>query len=449
MQTAQSLGRKPRIACYGYVNQHVGSGVGATFSILEALLQRGIEIDFYGWPGYNDPEGLKSHPNFRFIPLQRTEWLDRLANFGLSRLPRSLYNIVFAIVNAVIFYPSGARAIQRTVLENHAVRNYDLALFLELYSLCAIPGIPTISRPQGPPQTEQRYLKQNKQQISQLCGPAKYWQIMFYYWLKARNYRHEVFASDLLLCASEWTREQLIAYGYPESQLRVVSYPVNLGLFKPLNLSQALSNSTKTILWLGRFDSRKRLDLLLDAYHLLLEDHPDVVLKIVGRPPSHLLGYEKLIENFPARDRIEWIPEVAREDVPATISACDLLVQASEGENFGFAVAEALSCGKPVVVGATNGTKDYVSSSSIVFEQYHPQAIKEAIGEMLQRLENSPEIIQQEARQAAEHNFDLAKVIDDFEASFQQVCPNLVSQPEPSRPSNASVNPVVNPVVKV
>ena len=62
----------------------------------------------------------------------------------------------------------------------------------------------------------------------------------------------------------------------------------------------------------------------------------------------------------------------------------DVVVQPSEYEEFGSAVAEALACGVPVVTGPTNGTGEYApSEGSAKFERYEPSSLADAIDRAL------------------------------------------------------------------
>jgi glycosyltransferase involved in cell wall biosynthesis len=173
-------------------------------------------------------------------------------------------------------------------------------------------------------------------------------------------------------------------------------------------------------LWLGRSEPRKRLDLLLEAYKLLLVERQDVLLKIIGGF-SWAEGYKKLIDEFEFPEYINYLPSIPRTKVPELLAQCDFLIQPSEGENFGTSVAEALCCGLPVIIGPTNGTKDYIGSSSFVFDEYSPQSLKDTMLRAIQSIEQEREKLSHEARLIAEANFDLSIVTDRLEEILREV----------------------------
>ncbi len=108
------------------------------------------------------------------------------------------------------------------------------------------------------------------------------------------------------------------------------------------------------VLYLGGFDVRKNVPLLLEAYARLAADWPEVPrLVLAGRLPERDTAFfphpGPRIEHLGLGDRvvcIGWIPEA---DKPSLYSAAELFVFPSQYEGFGLPVLEALSCGTPAV----------------------------------------------------------------------------------------------------
>ncbi len=117
----------------------------------------------------------------------------------------------------------------------------------------------------------------------------------------------------------------------------------------PLQPETSANARTKTVLSLGRLDPVKGIDLLLEAWALVQDRHPDWDLRIVG-PDSK--GYRAELQSMAARLRLR---RVSMEDGIRGTEKWNAMRQASlfafpsRGENFGLALAEALSAGTPVV----------------------------------------------------------------------------------------------------
>jgi glycosyltransferase involved in cell wall biosynthesis len=164
---------------------------------------------------------------------------------------------------------------------------------------------------------------------------------------------------------------------------------------------------------LGRLDPRKRLDLLLDAFALIVEEIPEARLRIVGRPgyaPNQL----SLVKNFRHRAKVEYQGAVPRHEVPALLRETSVLMQVSENEDFGTAVAEALACGVPVVLGTSNGTAEYVDDYSRVFTAHTAEQVAHATREVLGTVVDRPDCVRKSTRANAERWFSPGPVAEQL-----------------------------------
>jgi glycosyltransferase involved in cell wall biosynthesis len=170
------------------------------------------------------------------------------------------------------------------------------------------------------------------------------------------------------IVGSAWSREFLSGYGIPPAAIYALPYPTDLKQFSPAAAEMPAADRPM-VLWLGRTVPRKRLDLFLSACAKLIQASRDIDVCVVGGF-DFAPGYAKLIEQFPSPNRLQYIRNLPREQVVPLLRAASVVVQPSEDENFGSAVAEALACGTPVVLGPTNGTADYIGGGGIQFSQY-------------------------------------------------------------------------------
>jgi glycosyltransferase involved in cell wall biosynthesis len=404
-----------KIACTGFVKKLTGSLGQANFILLEELLKRGHQIDFYGWPGFNEPKELLSFPGFSYIPVPSEE---NLVSYCLKMLPDKIRNLIVPFVNILVLDKSSYGSLMRELLRRNQSENYDVLCFLGLFPPVSTREIPIVSWIQGPPQTEWFYIRKLKQKIIKYCGLSSYVMFHLFYAFKSLTMRQYVKNSGFLICSSSWSKERIVDYGVSENNVFVIPHPIDTSLFS-LNES-CKDKEKKVLLYLGRITTRKRLDLLLEAFSLLLKERQDVHLQVCGSPTGIEKGYMRLIENFPFPNHLEYISYVAQTEVPRLFAECDVLVQPSEGENFGHSVAEALCCGTPVVLGMTNGTKDFVGDSSFIFEEYTPQCLKAAMLRAIVSVESEPLQVALSARKAAEEHLGVATVTTQFEEILQK-----------------------------
>jgi glycosyltransferase involved in cell wall biosynthesis len=389
-----------RIACYGFADAQPGSVSTAGYLILRQLLALGHRVDFFNKTSFVRPRDLESFENYRYIDVS-TPRFDRL----VDRCPTWGGSILRHLVS---YFAHGAftRGILRAMREHHAREPYDVQLLLGDWAWGRIPCVPVVSWVQGPPETDARSVARHKRQIIDLCGWRSFIPLRLYAAYRGTLGLPPFRFTDQFIVGSAWSREFLSSYGISPLKIHSLAYPVDLKQFTPPAGDRSV-NGPKTVLWLGRAVPRKRLDLFLDACMQLINRGVDLEILVVG-DFRFTPGYSKLIERFLAPGRLRYIPRLSREEVVPLLRSASVVVQPSEDENFGTAIAEALACGTPVVVGPTNGTGDYIGDGGIRFSQYNASAVADAIA---QALENTSDL-RPRAREAAEQFFDPAKVTD-------------------------------------
>jgi glycogen synthase len=124
----------------------------------------------------------------------------------------------------------------------------------------------------------------------------------------------------------------------------------------PCEGPEALPPDWLRILFVGRLESRKGIDVLLHAARHVLARHLQVHLDIVGddrilRPEGGT--YREAFEADPAADairgRVHFHGAVAEERLRGFYRACDILVTPSRFESFGLMLVEGMMFGKPVI----------------------------------------------------------------------------------------------------
>ena len=202
----------------------------------------------------------------------------------------------------------------------------------------------------------------------------------------------------------------LVQLGIAADKITALPYPVDLRRFVPPN-KESVDWSQPEIVWLGRIVPRKRLDLLVDAMPSVATRFPGARLRVVGAP-GFGAGELSSLQDPPAHDRITYERRVDRESVPALLQRAAVVVQTSESEDFGSVIAEAQACGVPVVVGPTNGTRDYIDEMSTVFDRYTPESVAEAIISTLETRRRAPDASRHSARESAERWFAPSTIAD-------------------------------------
>ena len=209
--------------------------------------------------------------------------------------------------------------------------------------------------------------------------------------------------------------------GISRARLRLVWGGVDaeaVSAAEPIDRAElGIETADPLLLWVGRLDPIKGLDVLLKATALVCRQRP-VALAIVGGGPlaEQLPGW---IEEQGLGGRVHLLGP--RSDVPRLLKAADLFVFPSRTEGLPNAVLEAMAAGLPVVATDAPGCRDLIDDgrTGLLVPVDDPVALSAAI----QRLLADRELAAQYAAAAADHasrNFNLAKCFEAYRAIYRE-----------------------------
>ena len=105
------------------------------------------------------------------------------------------------------------------------------------------------------------------------------------------------------------------------------------------------------LLFLSRIHEKKGCDLLIKAFAKIASKAPDLQLAIAGPDQVGLkIELQALAKSLNISHRIHWLGMLTGDAKWGAFHASDIFILPSHQENFGIVVAEALGCGKPVLI---------------------------------------------------------------------------------------------------
>lgn len=106
----------------------------------------------------------------------------------------------------------------------------------------------------------------------------------------------------------------------------------------------------KQVLFLGRVHIKKGIEILFDAWKRIHPDYSDWQLLVVGNGEAgYIHSLEGKIEALGLKDSIKILPPAFENEKIHLYQESALFCLPSYSENFGMAIAEAMSCGTPVI----------------------------------------------------------------------------------------------------
>ncbi len=176
--------------------------------------------------------------------------------------------------------------------------------------------------------------------------------------------RHAVARAETVVVPSAWTRRELLRlYGVPEE--RVFLAPNGYAAGPP----PARQSDGRTVLFVGRIEPRKNLDLLVDAVARMRT--PDRRLVVVGTPDFRSAASCARLAGLP------WVAhrqDVSAKELRALYATAAVLGFPSAGEGFGIPIIEALNAGLPVVASDTTAIPDTAGDFASFFDPHAPDA---------------------------------------------------------------------------
>jgi len=143
---------------------------------------------------------------------------------------------------------------------------------------------------------------------------------------------------DHIFSISDYVKRNLVEhYKIPKSKITVVG--TGTGIIKPYFGEKDYTNQKILFVAKGRFED-KGGDLVLKAFHLLLEKYPDLQLSIVGQTDYSAI---------PSHPNIQTHGFIPIEDLQAMFNTHSLFLMPALNEPWGLVYIEAMLCRMPIV----------------------------------------------------------------------------------------------------
>ncbi|MEC7209493.1 MAG: glycosyltransferase family 4 protein [Pseudomonadota bacterium] len=208
-------------------------------------------------------------------------------------------------------------------------------------------------------------------------------------------------ALDPLIVVSDSTRRDVHTdFKIPMERMVRIHHGIDHELFTP---QPHITRRKKRLMATASADvPLKGLIYLIRAYNMLLADHPDLELVVVGRLREGQTMDE--LNRLGIRNRVKFVSGLSGEDIRDLYAEATIAVSPSVYEGFGFPAGEALSCGVPLVATDGGSLPEVVGDAGILVPHSNPPALARAIDSLL-RDEDRRNDMSVKARQHILDNF--------------------------------------------
>ncbi|WP_225412511.1 glycosyltransferase family 4 protein [Stigmatella hybrida] len=168
--------------------------------------------------------------------------------------------------------------------------------------------------------------------------------------------------ADAFVSISEPIRQELRDSGIEEDRIWRIANGVDLEAFRPASPEERHALRARLglpqgpiVTYSGRLSPEKGVDVLLEAWALLVRSRPEATLVLLGNGPEEAALRRRVAERG-LGSSVRLMGAVA--DVPAWLRASDVFALASRTEGLPVALLEGMACGLPCVATRVGGTPE-------------------------------------------------------------------------------------------
>ena len=236
-----------------------------------------------------------------------------------------------------------------------------------------------------------------------------------------------VATSQRIVACSQFVKGELIDhYAADESRLEVIPCGVDTALYQtPVNLPAFRSvfarPQEKLVLYVGRLDREKGVDVLIRAFDKLTPREAVLRLVLVGEGQAKP-GLQELVGSLGLADVVTFLGYVALPALGAIYQSAELVVVPSLYEPFGLVALEAMAAARPVIASDAGGLAEIVTDEQTGLRVWAGDV--DAVASAVTRLLEDREFASQLARrgqQWASTEFSWDRVAELTQACYETV----------------------------
>ncbi len=217
-----------------------------------------------------------------------------------------------------------------------------------------------------------------------------------------------------VLLVSNYLRRNVERRGFKPKQTFVVYNPVDTQQFLP-----GTNRISGRLVFVGRFDSNRGPIRVLEAFKRAKDTNHELSLVMVGTGTEARLAEEFLANNPDLKSSITLLGYQNKTQINEQLQLASALVSPSIVESFGISVAEAMSCGIPVIVGKNTGPTEFVDPQSGI--QVNPKDIDEIAQAMIHITDANPKYDPQYIRKNITDRFSLPVFGERLKEVYQSI----------------------------
>ena len=235
---------------------------------------------------------------------------------------------------------------------------------------------------------------------------------------------------DAVLALSHYMRDFAIRGGTPPDSVYLVPNGINaaeIGLGETPPRSGAtftpVGAAPCDLLFIGRLEPNKGIDLLISACVQLLTSHPNLRVTAIGTcTPAYRPALLGLLQASGLADHLRILNHVDRHHLGEHYRQCRAVVVPSRSETQSTVILEAMAAGRAVVASDTGGNPMMVQQeiTGLLFANGSVRELVEALGQIVSK-PGRAEAMGEAARRRQQQCFSLERSAEQLLTSFAEI----------------------------
>ncbi|WP_292729697.1 glycosyltransferase [Methanoculleus sp.] len=228
-----------------------------------------------------------------------------------------------------------------------------------------------------------------------------------------------------VIALNETEAERYRDLGVAEGKITIVPNGIDLAEYPDLpdrgrfRAAWGIDDATKVVLYLGRLDPTKGIDLLIRSFALVAREEGDAVLMLVGGDMGHNDEFRQRVRSLGLDERVVFTGFVSKEDKMAAYTDADVFVT-PRFTGFPVTFLEACLCGTPIVTTGKGDLLGWIDNTVGFNTRCTPEALADSIGRLL-----ADDALRagfgEKAKELVRTRYNWQTIVHDIETFYAQV----------------------------
>jgi len=183
-------------------------------------------------------------------------------------------------------------------------------------------------------------------------------------------------------------------------------------------------NTDRYLIFVGRLDKKKGVDILLKSFAKTIKKHENLFLVIVGTGKKEYEDeLKKLMKTLQLDNKVKFTGFVSEQEKLELLEKASIFLTPSHSDVHSIAIQEALVMGVPVIVSKESDWPEIDEYNAGMTIDTDVNSVYKAIEKMLDQ-ETNLEELSNNAKKLIEEKFLMEKIIIKYESEFNKIVNN-------------------------